>query len=469
MAALLSLLTASAQDAKKAAPPDGDSIKQAEKLVKEVFQQDYAATAAQNRVLLARKLLQQGIDTKDDPAARFVLFREARDVAAAAGDVETALQAVRELAGAFDVDEKAMRPAVLAAAAKSARSPEDFRKLAEQYLQLADDALAREDFDLAVQSAGSASGVARKSKDLPLAARADARAKEISDLRLRSDKVKAARNKLAAQADDPEANLILGQYLCVDKGDWEAGLPLLAKGSHPALKNAALRELAKPAAPAEHVAAGDAWWDAGEKESGGARKALWQRAIRWYEAALPEITGLTKAKVERRLAVAADEGIRAAWVDLTDGTRFGLAGKPGEAVTVAPESGKIRVARLQGFPAGDYDGLTARIRFGANREANGVLVFEKVGRCVMVEGRTGQVAAEHFESSWIRDAAGEVGSREAYLITVTIEAGNYVVAVDGEEKFRIKTSETGISFLALKADLGPVTFDNLRLRRRGPK
>lgn len=469
LVALLSLSTATAQEDKKAAPPEGDALKKAEKLVKEVFKEDYANTSAQNRALLARKLIQQGIETRDDPASRFVLFREARDIAAAAGDLETALQAIRELAGTFDIDDKSMRNTVLTAAGKSARSPEEFRKVADQLLKLAEDAVVREDFDLAVQSAGSAAGLARKSRDLPLAARADAREKEISDLRLRSDKVKAAKGKLLVQADDPEANLILGQYLCMDRGEWETGLPLLAKSGHPALRNAAARELAKPTAPAEQLAAGDAWWDAGEKETGGARKALWQRAIRWYEPALPELSGLAKAKVEKRLTAASLEGIRAAWVDLTDAKRFGLAGNPGEAIVVAPEAGKIRVARLVAFPAGDHDGVTARIRFGANREAHGVLVFEKDGRCVLVDGPSGQVAFEHFEGKWIRDAQGDCGIRDAYLITITLEDGSYVVAVDGKEKFRIKTPAKGISFLALKADLGSVSFEDIRIRRTGLK
>ena len=69
---------------------------------------------------------------------------------------------------------------------------------------------------------------------------------------------------LAANADDPEANLTLGKFLCLDQDDWDAGLPHLAgRGSTPALDLAA-KSLAMPADAAAIVALGDAWWEAAD-------------------------------------------------------------------------------------------------------------------------------------------------------------------------------------------------------------
>ena len=51
-----------------------------------------------------------------------------------------------------------------------------------------------------------------------------------------------ADEKLKTNPDDPQANLALGRYRCFAKGDWEAGLPLLAKSG-----DAALASLAKKA------------------------------------------------------------------------------------------------------------------------------------------------------------------------------------------------------------------------------
>ncbi|MBI3877243.1 MAG: hypothetical protein HY300_15015, partial [Verrucomicrobia bacterium] len=44
---------------------------------------------------------------------------------------------------------------------------------------------------------------------------------------------------LAITPDDPGANLAVGQFLCFVKGDWESGLPLLAKSDDNVLKTLA--------------------------------------------------------------------------------------------------------------------------------------------------------------------------------------------------------------------------------------
>src|SRR5258706_6184202 len=49
---------------------------------------------------------------------------------------------------------------------------------------------------------------------------------------------------LEKNSDDQEAALQLGRHLCFVKGDWEAGLPLLAKGKDKALADLAQFELA---------------------------------------------------------------------------------------------------------------------------------------------------------------------------------------------------------------------------------
>src|SRR5438876_10969457 len=73
--------------------PDEPSQARAERMVREVFAKDYAGHTPAQRVALAQKMLQQAGDTTDDPAARFVLLREARDLAASAGDPGTTQRA----------------------------------------------------------------------------------------------------------------------------------------------------------------------------------------------------------------------------------------------------------------------------------------------------------------------------------------------------------------------------------------
>src|SRR5262249_51216620 len=83
-----------------AVPPAGDRAK-AEAVVKQLFKSEYAKTKVAERLALAAKLLEQGTGTKDDLAARYVLFREASDIAARAGDPVLAMRALDELTAQF--------------------------------------------------------------------------------------------------------------------------------------------------------------------------------------------------------------------------------------------------------------------------------------------------------------------------------------------------------------------------------
>jgi hypothetical protein len=93
------------EPAKKAPVPAKDVQSKAEALVREVFKSEFAKAEKDSaaRARLALTLLQEGRETGDFPAARYVLFRTARDLAAQAGDAPTALQAIEELAVHFDI------------------------------------------------------------------------------------------------------------------------------------------------------------------------------------------------------------------------------------------------------------------------------------------------------------------------------------------------------------------------------
>jgi hypothetical protein len=295
------LLLLAAQSGKEPVP-DPAGQKEVEKLLREVFKDDYGKKAPADRVLLAKKLLKQGSDASDGPATRYFTLCEAAELAASAGDVATALRAVDDLAKGFEVDPVKLKFAALTTAVKETRPPESMKAAATAFLALVDDALARDDVDAAEKAAAAASATARKAKDVATAARADAKAKELGDARQRLVKLKAAREALKANPDDPGANLEVGQHLCFVQGNWEEGLPLLAKGSQEALKAVAAKDLANPEATPDQIALADEWRDAAEKESGAPRQRLRERAATWYAKASGGATGLARVKIEKRLA-----------------------------------------------------------------------------------------------------------------------------------------------------------------------
>src|SRR5688572_27993116 len=215
--------------------PDAESQRKAEKVVHEVFGTDHLKKPAADRILFAKKLIQQGIDTKDDPVSQYVMFREARDTAARAGDLGVAFQAIEEIGRRFQIDVPASKVAILATIPQEAR-PEALKPAAEACLKLADEAAAAGDFDTAEKAAAAAVAAARKTKDVPLVGRAEARSRDLADLKGRAARAKKARETLAAAPDDPAANLEVGLFEGFVKGAWDAGLPLLAKGSDEALR-----------------------------------------------------------------------------------------------------------------------------------------------------------------------------------------------------------------------------------------
>ncbi|HUR39363.1 MAG TPA: hypothetical protein VM222_07705, partial [Planctomycetota bacterium] len=107
------------------AVPDAAKLKEAEKILKDLFKEQYAKKAPADRQLLARLLVDQAGKLGDDPAALWILYRDAQDLAVQACDLKTAMAAVDGAAAAFDIDALAMRNAALTAAGKAARTPED--------------------------------------------------------------------------------------------------------------------------------------------------------------------------------------------------------------------------------------------------------------------------------------------------------------------------------------------------------
>src|SRR5689334_562099 len=96
----LALLAIASQEVKDPVPPEA-ALTQTEKTVREIFKDDYLKRSPAGQQALARKLIQQGIETKEDPTARYVLFREGAELATRAGDLTTLLQALNEILKAF--------------------------------------------------------------------------------------------------------------------------------------------------------------------------------------------------------------------------------------------------------------------------------------------------------------------------------------------------------------------------------
>lgn len=166
---------------------------------------------------------------------------------------------------------------------------------------LVDEAASEDAFDDADKTIVIATIHARKMRNAALQASLTTRKRHLADLRKAFAAVQEAHAVLASKPDDPQANLTVGRYRCLAQGNWEKGLPALARCADPALKGPATADAAGPTDAAAQAGLADAWWALGEKEAEPAKFHLRSRAAFWYRQALPELDGLKQRAAQTRI------------------------------------------------------------------------------------------------------------------------------------------------------------------------
>lgn len=298
--AVILLIFGGGQDAKLPVPAEEAQAK-AEKTIRDVFKDEYASKTPAAQQKLARKLIEQGQESKEDACLSYVLFREAGELAISSGDTDLLLRSLDELNTRYQMT-VASKESFLIRVEPNTTRPGDFKRLTEAHFKLVSAAVELEQFDAAAQFAQASILTARKSKEIALAIRADGLLKSVMESKASYVKAKNAEQLLIAHPDDPAANTIWGEYLCLSQGRWEQGKSFLAKGSESPLKSLSKSELALSSKNAETVTVADGWWDLAEKEKNPLRKSrMLEHARILYGSALPDATGLLRAKLEMRL------------------------------------------------------------------------------------------------------------------------------------------------------------------------
>ncbi|MCC6419873.1 MAG: WD40 repeat domain-containing protein [Gemmataceae bacterium] len=275
-------------------------------LVKEVFAEEYAKAKkdAPPRAALARTLLAEGRDTVDDPAGRYVLYQEAARLAAEAGDIATALQAIDETVQDFAVspaDAFARKAAALGTASQATATPDAYQSVVDAALLLLDEAVSADDYDTAEGLVATAEAAARKLKVVPLVRSLQKRAQEVHKLKEAYASVKPFADTLRKSPNDPKARLVVGRYQAFTRGNWERGLALLAGGSDPGLKQLAKRELAGADSGSEQFALAEGWWKTAQGETGAPKYHMLARAYTWYQHAASRLDGPQRQAARTRM------------------------------------------------------------------------------------------------------------------------------------------------------------------------
>ena len=289
-----------AVEVKKHSVPDEEKQDAIREQVKEIFRSEYqAATTPEKRLALARALRSEASNVENDPAARFVVLREAYDHAIAAGDHSLAEETARELAAAYDVDLLSVMAHLVTVAARTARSDDARREVASKALEVVNQLADAKRYDEAGKVASAAESLAIRIRDIELRKRLRSTIEQIETQDRAWLAVERAMEKLKADPNDPLANAIYGKHLCLSEGDWAKGLAMLAKCKDAQLAAAAKLDIAGATEADKQLAIGNAWYDIASADESA--EGFYARAYHWYDLAAPRLVGLDKIKAERRL------------------------------------------------------------------------------------------------------------------------------------------------------------------------
>jgi len=287
---------------KKTPIPDQAAQAKALALVLDIFKDDLqAAQEPEAKVKLAVNLLQQGKESRDDAANRFVLYREACKLASLAGDANLTLLAIDETARDFDVNPLELKAAGLTVVAENVTTKEGGKALVDLVLPLISEALDADNYQAAFSLGKVAEMAARKSKSLTLVSAIKKRNEEVEAVHKGFARLEGFLDRLKKDPKDAEANLELGKYYAFLKGRWEKALPLLAMGNDEPLKSISSRDLSRPKEGKDQLALADGWWELAADEKDPIQLQLKRRAMYWYEQALTNLSGLNRTKALKRI------------------------------------------------------------------------------------------------------------------------------------------------------------------------
>jgi len=240
---------------------------------------------------------------------------------------------------------------------KTAKAVTDFKAAIEELQGIAQEAAAADLYDIPVKALDQADKIARGLKDIPLLSSIQAKLADAKSLQQEYTKVKPATKILMDKPDDPEANLTVGKFLAVVKGDWARGLELLRKGSDPTLRGLADAEFLGGTAVETKIELGDRWFAYAEKNP-----RYKERGWYWYKLAWPDLKGLSKEKVRAKFKSIAYH----ANAKITDGCPrgWGVVIGPGE--------------KIEGLATDETYAHSGKASWRITKAARGLLVTEMV-------------------------------------------------------------------------------------------
>jgi hypothetical protein len=238
------------------------------------------------------------------------------------------------------------------------------------------------EFETAEDFVTALASLAKRAKDSKTAASCGGLRKSIVEKKKAAERFSALKD-VATKADaDPKDVLEFGRLLCFSRADWNAGLPYLRRSGDADLAAMATAELGAANLGAK-IAVADRWGEYAAKAPPADRTPIREHALAIYNAALPELDGLDKLKVEEAVdkllqAVSASGKDPNAWLVLF------RSSKPDVWNTKSTDDQKNYAVPLETAPP--------NVKYLRMRRANGATVILPIDR----QGLAGETAGPLF-------------------------------------------------------------------------
>jgi hypothetical protein len=288
------------------------------KKMRQAYRTEYAAKKSDEKQMAARKFLDEASNARNGPTERYVFFEESHGMAVSGNDFPLAMKAIDGMEKLFQIDGPSVKAKVLLKALATVE-PATAMDLRVPFLGVIDAMVAKEDYAKAQETLGDAIRIAKKTGNVALVGRFKVKKDELDSIVKEWKAAAKAREALSKKPEDSRSHLALGRYLCLCRGQWDKGLPHLARGSDAEYREVALLEnqaMVGNQGSKELEKLGDEWTDLLKKKKGDALfDRARDRAIEWYRKASAKSASLEKVEIGRKIEALE---IPAGTIDFTD-------------------------------------------------------------------------------------------------------------------------------------------------------
>lgn len=250
---------------------------------------------------VSKQLVRSGKTGSDDDAIQYAKFEKARELGVFFGDAMTAIDALRAIDEKFEIEfwEEVLDTIEDAELKANTNTQTDFKRTMDQ---LIDEAIDAQHFGPAGKLIANASLMAKRARDVAAQDKYKTLRKQVVEMDRLVEQSNKAREVLAGNPDDPEANLQQGDYLFVIAEDVDAAFACWQKSGLKSLQDLVSQEKATDHKDgAQLVTLADAWKDVGDENRSERDRKCLQRAHNHYRAALALLRGLERKSVQSKI------------------------------------------------------------------------------------------------------------------------------------------------------------------------